>query len=151
MPVIRKAARLLVAALASFALVFGVVVLVWAVYPYDGLRVGETTVLTPAVEVGGTVSWVNADVCNDGYDVLSIRWMDRYIDGELAVSYALPPVEFFVSEPFCAASLPANMVLPNYVKPGTYRARITQQYQPNPLFQRAFDVVTPPFEVVAAP
>ena len=148
MAAMHKAGRYGVAALAAFALVFGTVVLLWAVYPYDGVRVGESAVAGPLeVPVGGTVSWVNADYCNDGYDVLATRWADRWVDGRVSVSYSLPPVEFFVDEPFCASSLPTNSILPNYVKPGVYVIRTVLIYSPNPLFTRSVEVDSPAFTV----
>lgn len=139
--------HLLILAVIAFAIALVSTVTYWAVADYDGVRVGAVRGVTPEVPVGGTVRWVTEDTCNSGYDVVLVRWADRYEDGQVFVSYSLPTIVQHVDGSFCVDELPAVVVLPNYVKPGEYRLRTELVYQPNPLFTRSVEVVTEQFTV----
>ncbi len=145
----------------------------WLVYPYNEFRMDpgpypltkSSTVENgiPVIPHGMPLEFTLTGPCNEGVDVITIRWFDLYDkylffepDAEHpAASISVPPWEFYNSTttaPDCPTETPVSVRVPDYIEHGlVYRFRFEITYKPNPIRTITVSATTEQFRLVDAP
>jgi hypothetical protein len=131
-------------------------------WPYDSVRSSPVpSKITPSViEAGDTVTLTREWYCNDGVDVVVVRWADRYdASGHITASLSLPPAQFFAAGPVCYEPSVQLVAIPPYIiavpttaggpaVPTKYRLRFETTYKANPIRHVTVTSFSDPFVIL---